>query len=200
MATNIEIEAKVLINQDEYKRIVRKLQKNILKDKTQVNYYIDTKDYLLKKSGIGLRVRALNNEYIMTLKVPMSEGLLEKNTTLKDDEFINLTFNGKIPENDTTEFVRMLGFEPNDMSVVAKLKTHRLETNYGEEGYEFSIDENEYNNITDYELEMAGNSLLKAKTQLQRICNENGIEYQDNPRSKQTRAMESLLKVENTTN
>ena len=143
MATNIEIEAKVLINQDEYKRIVRKLQKNILKDKTQVNYYIDTKDYLLKKSGIGLRVRALNNEYIMTLKVPMSEGLLEKNTTLKDDEFINLTFNGKIPENDTTEFVRMLGFEPNDMSVVAKLKTHRLETNYGEEGYEFSIDENE---------------------------------------------------------
>ena len=96
MATNIEIEAKVLINQDEYKRIVRKLQKNILKDKTQVNYYIDTKDYLLKKSGIGLRVRALNNEYIMTLKVPMSEGLLEKNTTLKDDEFINLTFNGKI--------------------------------------------------------------------------------------------------------
>ena len=180
MATNIEIEAKVLINQDEYKRIVRKLQKNILKDKTQVNYYIDTKDYLLKKSGIGLRVRALNNEYIMTLKVPMSEGLLEKNTTLKDDEFINLTFNGKIPENDTTEFVRMLGFEPNDMSVVAKLKTHRLETNYGEEGYEFSIDENEYNNITDYELEMAGNSLLKAKTQLQRICNENGIEYKDN--------------------
>ena len=200
MATNIEIEAKVLINQDEYKRIVRKLQKNILKDKTQVNYYIDTKDYLLKKSGIGLRVRALNNEYIMTLKVPMSEGLLEKNTTLKDDEFINLTFNGKIPENDTTEFVRMLGFEPNDMSVVAKLKTHRLETNYGEEGYEFSIDENEYNNITDYELEMAGNSLLKAKTQLQRICNENGIEYKDNPRSKQTRAMESLLKGENITN
>ena len=200
MATNIEIEAKVLINHDEYKRIVRKLQKNILKDKTQVNYYIDTKDYLLKKSGIGLRVRALNNEYIMTLKVPMSEGLLEKNTALKDDEFINLTFNGKIPENDTTEFVRMLGFEPNDMSVVAKLKTHRLETNYGEEGYEFSIDENEYNNITDYELEMAGNSLLKAKTQLQRICNENGIEYKDNPRSKQTRAMESLLKVENTSN
>ena len=43
-----------------------------------------------------------------------------------------------------------------------------------------------------YELEMAGNSLLKARTQLQRICNENGIEYEDNPRSKQTRAMDSL--------
>lgn len=195
MATNIEIEAKVLINKDEYNRIVKKLQKNILKDKIQVNYYIDTKDYVLKKAGIGLRVRALNNKYIMTLKVPMSEGLLEKNTSLKDEEFIALTIKGTLPENDTTEFVRMLGFEPNDMSVVATLKTHRLETNYGEEGYEFSIDENEYNGITDYELEMAGNSLLKARTQLQRICNENGIEYEDNPRSKQTRAMESLINV-----
>ena len=78
MATNIEIEAKVLINKDEYNRIVRKLQKNILKDKVQVNYYIDTKDFQLKNAGIGLRVRALNNEYVMTLKVPMSEGLLEK--------------------------------------------------------------------------------------------------------------------------
>lgn len=195
MATNIEIEAKVLINKEEYNRIVKKLQKNILKDKIQVNYYIDTKDYVLKKAGIGLRVRALNNKYIMTLKVPMSEGLLEKNTSLKDEEFIALTIKGTLPENDTTEFVRMLGFEPNDMSVVATLKTHRLETNYGEEGYEFSIDENEYNGITDYELEMAGNSLLKARTQLQRICNENGIEYEDNPRSKQTRAMESLINV-----
>ena len=90
----------------------------------------------------------------------------------------------------------MLGFEPNDMSVIAKLKTHRLETNYGEEGYEFSIDENEYNGITDYELEMAGNSLLKARTQLQRICNENGINYEENLRSKQTRAMETLKVTE----
>ncbi len=192
MATNIEIEAKVLINRDEYNRIVKKLQKNILKEKNQTNFYIDTKDFQLKKAGIGLRVRDLNNEKVMTLKVPMSEGLLEKSSTLKDEDFINLKINGSIPENDITEFVRMLGFEPNEMSVVAKLKTYRLETNYGEEGYEFSIDENEYNGITDYELEMAGNSLLKARTLLQRICNENGIEYEDNPRSKQTRAMESL--------
>ena len=129
MATNIEIEAKVLINKDEYNRIVRKLQKNILKDKVQVNYYIDTKDYQLKNAGIGLRVRALNNEYVMTLKVPMSEGLLEKNTTLKDEEFIALTIKGFIPENDTTEFVRMLGFEPNDLIVLKQIMVRKV-TNF----------------------------------------------------------------------
>ena len=192
MATNIEIEAKVLINKDEYNRIVRKLQKNILKDKVQVNYYIDTKDFQLKNAGIGLRVRALNNEYVMTLKVPMSEGLLEKNTTLKDEEFIALTIKGIIPENDTTEFVRMLGFEPNDMTVVAKLKTHRLETNYGEEGYEFSIDKNTYNKQVDYELEVAGPSLNRAKEMLKEICISTNTFYKDNLKSKETRALETL--------
>lgn len=194
MATNIEIEAKVLINKEEYDKIVDKMRKSAIAEYDQTNFYIETPDFALKKVGVGLRIRKMNEKYTMTLKAPMSEGLLEKNNSVTEDEYKLFRNENKFPENDIYEFVKMLGFNPDDMSIVAELTTHRIETKYGKEEYEFSIDKNEYNGITDYELEMNYNSLQKARAQLERICNQLGIDYEDNPKSKQTRALESLKK------
>ena len=194
MATNIEIEAKVLITKPEYEKIVKKYKGEEAKEFDQINYYIDTKNFDLKKVGIGLRIRLLNGVYNLTLKVPMGEGILEKNSIVSKKEYEDLLNNKHFPENDVSEFIRMLGYKTEDLLIVTSLETHRYDVNYGEDGSILSIDKNTYNGVTDYELEMGGTSLLKAKTLLQKICNENGVEYEDNPRSKQTRALESLTK------
>ncbi len=194
MATNIEIEAKVLITEEEYERLVKSLSKNVVAEYDQINYYIESKDFDLQKKGISLRVRLLDGKYTMTLKAPLSEGLLEKNCVLTKEDFEVLLKKNIFPDNDISEFLKMLGFKVSELSIITSLKTHRIETKYGQEAYEFSVDKNEYNWIVDFELEMANDSLLKAKTQLQKICYQVGINYEDNPKSKQTRALESIKK------
>ena len=194
MATNIEIEAKVLISEEEYNKVVDKMSKYAVAEYDQTNYYIETSDLALKKLGVGLRIRKARGAYCMTIKAPMSEGLLEKNIIISEDEYLKFKEHNIFPKNEIYEFVIMLGFNPDDMSIVAELTTHRIETRYGKEQYEFSIDKNEYNGITDYELEMNYNSLQKARAQLEKLCNQLSIDYEDNPKSKQTRALESLKK------
>lgn len=192
MATNIEIEAKVLITKEDYDKLVEIYSKEKSDEFDQVNYYIESKDLGLKKLGVGLRIRKKNNSYVMTLKAPMSEGLLEKNAQLNEEQYKEFKEKGIFPDCYIKEFVKMLGFDPDLLKIRAQLKTHRIEIPLDDGKNAFSIDRNEYNKITDYELEMNSNSLLRAKNKLQEICEINGVPYKDNTRSKQTRCLESL--------
>lgn len=192
MATNIEIEAKVLITKEDYDKLIKIYDSQKLDEFDQTNYYIESKNLDLKKLGVGLRIRKKNNTYVMTLKAPMSEGLLEKNASLTVEQYNSFKENGYFPECSIKEFVKMLGFDPDMLKIRAQLKTHRIEILLDEGKHVFSIDKNEYNKIVDYELEMNSNSLMRAKNKLQEICGINGIAYKDNLRSKQTRCLESL--------
>lgn len=194
MATNIEIEAKVLITENEYEKLISGMADKIAREFDQINYFIETDNFDLRKLGVGLRVRNVGGEYIMNLKAPMHEGLLEKRVNISIQEYRALKNKGIFPENDITEFMRMLGFDISSLKVVTVLKTHRIEINHTDDDYMLSIDENEYNGIVDYELEMSGTSIAKAQKHLQNICKEYGIEYKDNPRSKATRAFDTLEK------
>ena len=89
MAANIEIEAKVLISEKDYYNIVERFEDKIIKEYEQVNYYIDTNDFKLKKLGIGLRIRYCFNIYTMTIKCPLSEGLLEKDQIITKEAYLN---------------------------------------------------------------------------------------------------------------
>lgn len=192
MATNIEIEAKVLITKEDYDKLVKIYSKEKTDEFDQVNYYIESKNLDLKKLGVGLRIRKKDNSYVMTLKAPMSEGLLEKNAQLNEDQYKEFKEKGIFPDCYIKEFVKMLGFDPDLLKIRAQLKTHRIEIPLDDGKNTFSIDKNEYNKITDFELEMNSNSLLRAKNKLQEICEINGVPYKDNTRSKQTRCLETL--------
>ena len=55
MSNTIEIEAKALVKQDEYRKLA-----NLFRGSpryVQTNYYIDTEDRLLAKEGVALRIR-----------------------------------------------------------------------------------------------------------------------------------------------
>ena len=82
MATNIEIEAKVLISEKEYNNVLNHFKDRVIKEYDQINHYIDSDDLALKKLGIGCRIREKDNTYTLTLKAPMAEGLLEKDEVL----------------------------------------------------------------------------------------------------------------------
>lgn len=194
MAANIEIEAKALITKEEYDKIVHYYEDEVSKEYDQINYYIDTEDLFLKSLGIGLRIRYLENSYKLTLKAPMAEGLLEKDQSITRESYRKLSRAHEFPDGTIKEFVKMFGVKIEDLRILAKLSTHRIEIEDDDLTKKVAIDKNEYNGIVDYELEVEGNALDKARAQLQAICEEVGIVYVDNLKSKQTRALETIKK------
>src|SRR5574344_1500630 len=79
MFSNIEIEAKVLLTKSEYDKVYESL--NMKPDQTyaQTNFYIDSPERILKDVDVALRIREKKGKYVLTMKTPLSEGLLEKN-------------------------------------------------------------------------------------------------------------------------
>ena len=117
-----------------------------------------------------------------------------KSITLNKEQFNAFVKRNVFPECNIEDFIRMLGVEPSELKVQVALTTHRVEVAYEDNTYEFSVDRNSYNGLIDYELEMAGASLSKAKENLKSICLSTNTFYKDNLKSKETRALESLNK------
>ena len=192
MATNIEIEAKCLISKEDYNKIIDYYHADKYDRIKQVNHYIDTNDLKLNKAGFGLRIREKDDGFIINLKCPLAEGLLEKNEKITWREYESFRDDGTFPNCGIREFITMLNIDPNELKIQTTLKTERIEIeNFKNEG-DFAIDKNTYNGITDYELELEGNSLNKAKESLKNICEEAGVHYEDNSKNKQVRALETV--------
>lgn len=193
MATNIEIEAKVLINEDDYKRVLKFYKKEELQKVTQLNYYIDTDDLLLKQFGIGLRIRQ-KDFYVLNMKAPLQEGLLEKKESITEKEFENFKNNGILPNGSIKNLLLMFGVDITKLKIQTTLKTERIVIENFNENEVFAIDKNYYNGLIDYELELEGTSLERAKNSLKEKCEELNIDFVENAKSKQVRAMETIKK------
>lgn len=193
MATNIEIEAKVLINEDDYKRVLKFYKKEELQKVTQLNYYIDTDDLLLKQFGIGLRIRQ-KDFYVLNMKAPLQEGLLEKKESITEKEFENFKNNGVLPNGSIKNLLLMFGVDITKLKIQTTLKTERIVIENFNENEVFAIDKNYYNGLIDYELELEGTSLERAKNSLKEKCKELNIDFVENAKSKQVRAMETIKK------
>lgn len=186
MSANIEIEVKSIITLEQYEKVLKHFNVSIKDAKSQTNHYIDTETQQLKKNGISLRVRE-GDGYIITLKTPLAEGLLEKNQVLSKDEYKQFTKTNRFPEGDVMDFIERLYIESDELLPLASLTTQRIEVNY--EGSTLAIDKNEYHGKTDYELEMNANSLNKARDLLESLLSSLRIDFVENVVSKQKRAI-----------
>lgn len=193
MATNIEIEAKVLINEDDYNRVLKFYKKEELQKVTQLNYYIDTDDLLLKQFGIGLRIRQ-KDFFVLNMKAPLQEGLLEKKESISEKEFDNFKNNGVFPNGSIKNLLLMFGVDITKLKIQTTLKTERIVIENFSDDEVFAIDKNYYNGLIDYELELEGTSLERAKNSLKEKCEELNIDFVENAKSKQVRAMETIKK------
>ncbi|MEG1739568.1 MAG: CYTH domain-containing protein [Bacilli bacterium] len=192
MATNIEIEAKVLINEKEYEIVAKHFTKQAEAYYFQTNYYIDTKDFALRTKGIGLRIRQREDKYVITLKTPMSEGLLEKTEPISQTEYELMAEKGIFPETKIRSFLLMMEIEVEKLEILGSLTTERIDVHF-ESGL-FSIDKNTYAGLVDYELEKEGNNLAEAEADLERICEECHVSYKLNHVSKAARTLNLLKK------
>jgi len=190
MSNAIEIEAKALVKKNEYEKIVA-----LFKDYpsyNQTNYYIDDQKNTLRKEGIALRVREKGGLYEMTLKTPLSQGLLEKSCVWTKDKFADFKDKGLFPEGDIKRFLTMLDIDVSALKIRTSLTTKRIDVPY--EGGKLSIDENHYSGQVDYEIELEYNNEPEAERLLQELLEKNGIPFLLNKKTKVSRAFDALAK------
>lgn len=186
MSNSMEIEAKMLLSEKDYTMLALSIIKYKPRIMEQTNYYLETKDLKLQSYGLGLRIREKNNKYELTLKAPLSEGLLEKNCEISKEEFTEI-LKGKNQKNDTFDFLTILGFDINDIHVICSLTTYRIECDY--DGGVLCVDKNTYGDVVDYELEMEHDSMEHAIQKLKQFCEESHVPFTElNPINKQRRA------------
>ena len=192
MNSNIEIEAKVLLTEEQYDLIVNYLGLEKYRRYKQTNYYIDSKEQILRQNDLALRIRE-KDDFELTLKAPMSEGLLEKNQIISWKDYEKYDHKNIFPSGEIKTFLETLGFNVNELVILATLETDRLR--YDIEDATLCLDKSEYNGHIDYELEMEAPSMKIAEKLIAKVLKEVGIkEYSLNTLSKQTRALNSIRK------
>jgi uncharacterized protein YjbK len=149
MSQELEIEFKQLLDETTYKNMMDYYQTELTF--TQVNHYFETKDLSLREKGAALRVREKEGAFILTLKQPHNEGLLETHQPIGAASFTALQQKGLLPQGETTDqLISLLGDMP-ELQYLGMLQTERLEVEL-EEGL-LVLDRSDYVNVTDYELE-----------------------------------------------
>ena len=190
MSNAIEIEAKALIEKADYEKLIRAFKE--YPSYTQTNHYIDTPDGLLRREGFALRIREKEGLYEMTLKTPLSQGLLEKNCAWTRDRFIAFRERQEFPEGDIKRFLTMLDIDTGSLKIITSLTTRRVDVPY--EGGKLSIDENHYSDLIDYEVELEYNNMDDAIRLLKELFEKHGIAFELNHKTKVGRAMDAVKK------
>ena len=189
-SNNIEIESKILLSKAEYDKIIKEL--NFPKiSLVQTNYYLDSKDQVLKKYGMILRVREGDQKFVFTMKAPLSEGLLEKNQNLTNREAGDLIDQNIFPEGEIYNFLETLHISPANLAVLATLTTFRKVVKYNDS--KLDISQNTYGEHIDYELECESDSAKQSQEVLKEICERFNIKFKLNNISKEDRAITSAL-------
>ncbi|HBN00625.1 MAG TPA: CYTH domain-containing protein [Firmicutes bacterium] len=187
MSNAIEIEAKALVSKADYEKLALKYKK--YGAYIQVNHYIDSADGILSKEKLALRIREKDNHFEMTLKVPLSQGLLEKNCTWNKETFIRFRDCGIFPDGDIKKMLNMLDIDTKSLKIITSLTTERIDVPY--QNGKLSIDKNTYSGLDDYEIELEHNNEGDAEKYLKQLFEENDIPYVLNKKSKVVRAMEA---------
>ena len=190
MSNNIEIEAKVILSRQDYKKVFDTLKTKITDTHTQANFYIDSQDRVLKKNDIALRIREYNRTYVLTCKTPLSEGLLEKNQELSEKVALEMINLNRFPSGGIQDFLELLDIDVSNLEVLASLTTRRNELSI--DSSKISLDENTYGNKVDYEIEVEDSAMKLAEDRIEEILKPLGITYSLNKVSKQMRAIKAI--------
>ena len=190
MSNNIEIEAKVILSRQDYKKVFDTLKTKITDTHTQTNFYIDSQDRVLNKNDIALRIIEYNRTYVLTCKTPLSEGLLEKNQELSEKVALEMINLNRFPSGGIQDFLELLDIDVSNLEVLASLTTRRNELSI--DSSKISLDENTYGNKVDYEIEVEDSAMKLAEDRIEEILKPLGITYSLNKVSKQMRAIKAI--------
>lgn len=191
MSNAIEIEAKALVSEEDFAKFVNEFKG--YPSYTQTNYYLDNDEGIMAKEGFALRIREKGEYYEMTLKTPLSQGLLEKNCTWDSKTFYDFTDKHIFPQGDIHRFLDMLEINPESLQIKAKLTTKRIDIPYL--GGKLSLDENTYYDKKDYEIELEYNNIGDATRLLEELFDKLGVPFAISKKSKVRRAREEANRI-----
>jgi uncharacterized protein YjbK len=175
----LEIECKNLLTKDEYDRLISGLSLTAITPKHQINHYFETADFQLKQTGSALRIREKNGQYVLTLKEPHGDGLLETHEPLTEEEAHQLIANdGKIKPSIATR-IRALGVPVEALVFGGTLETNRIEVS--QDDVLVVLDESHYLGHVDYELEIEGPSRKITEARLHALLECFSITKKDTP-------------------
>lgn len=179
MAQEVEMESKNLLTKQEYENLIEYLHLSIDEAKKQVNYYFETLGFLLKQNGCALRIRVKNNVWVLTLKQPYKDGLLETHDQLTEAEAIQSISNQLIVKANVAKQLSELKIDNHSIQFKGTLETHRLELPY-KNGL-VVLDKSKYNNCVDYELEIESSSMRSSEKLMKELIENNGITIKNTP-------------------
>ena len=190
---NMEYEARVMINEEQYINI-RKHYLNSKYPKEEIineNFYFDTEDLKLTSSHKVLRMRKINNSnYELTLKIKGENGDIEINHKLTDKEKDDLLEKSIISYPPILDKLKESNIDPSSIRYITNLKTERLEVRL--EYCLLVIDKNYYRNKIDFNLEVESSAKSVAKSQLEEIIKPFGLSIKKDYINKAKRAIYNL--------
>lgn len=178
MSQEIEIEYKVLLTKEEYKRLLASLPFDTSVYE-QTNHYFETSPLSLKDKGCALRIREKNNVYQLTLKEPHPDGLLETHNQLTKKEACSW-FNNNI-DKDKHPIKRLInkGINVDELMYYGTLKTERRQ--FKESGIIYVLDYSTYNGHVDWELEMEAPSKEIGRNAFHKLLKKFSITHKHTP-------------------
>lgn len=172
MSQHIEIEFKTMLTEAEF----NELHKNMPFPKqpfVQINHYFETDNFALKSKNSAIRIREKDDQYILTLKEPHEEGLLETNELLAEDVAKSWLESNPISVKNVTERLEHLGIHEKDLRYFGSLTTERY--TYEENSIHYMLDKSFYHNVVDYELEIEAPSKAKGLQALKKVLQQHNL-------------------------
>ena len=192
-----ELEERVLISKNQFLEIQSYIQENYPDaiSINQNNRYFDDATLTIRNKHNVLRIRSFpnTNKRELTYKIAGLEGDIEHNQPLTYYWYTQIVRFSRLPNGEVKEKLLEDGVNIKSLRTLVELKTRRIEVKL--EKYTIVLDENHYNHITDYDLEIESKvSKSHAKEVILELCHKFGLEYKNDYPVKSRRAFDSLFR------
>ena len=172
-----EFESRSMLSEEKYFEIASDFyrQNVYLKVKTQRNQYFDTEDLYLTNHNIVLRIRISQKGALLTLKTQESDGHC-KEVSQKISYFQHKAIVEKshFPKGSIKLYLMSLGIPLLSIKFICEMKTKR--TQIDEKNYNYCVDENEYQGIKDYNIEVEASSMEESRRILEELAKKYNFE------------------------
>ncbi|MDT8978713.1 CYTH domain-containing protein [Paenibacillus sp. chi10] len=200
MAT-IERELKLLLQHDSYKKIINSVEQNPTPIR-QTNYYFDSRDFKLEKSGVTLRIRNEDTQWLLCAKIKSNSdnsfiSSKEIETSITELEFEYLKGNPseifKRINKDEVDLCNIV--DSSELFLLGSIENERLKLKLFSD-YILELDHSIFPGGNEsYELEVEGVSSEKECSNIMNQLQKMGIDFYLNNKSKYKRFVEYITTV-----
>ncbi len=192
-----EFECRYFLGKEKYFEIASNIFRNHQEMKiiSQTNQYFDTDDLKLREKHIALRIRIIPHRVaVLTIKYRNEEekGDIEVSQNLSYFQHRALVKHSHFPNGIVAQRLKELGFALSDVKYQCSLQTKRMQID--KENYNYCIDENHYNDITDYNIEVEADSIENAEKIMKELSEKFDFKIEQKCPGKSTRALLSIKK------